>query len=79
MECVRPDRSVRQTHTGQYLLLWKRGGFKNDRMMVSILQTVCLPTVKKTFQRCHSDVHRIDTIILPDINFIETHPFHNSR
>jgi hypothetical protein len=30
----------------------KGGGFKNDRMMVSILQTytVCLPTVKKRFK-----------------------------
>jgi hypothetical protein len=49
-------------------------------MMISILQTytVCLSDSadgQKTFQRCHSDVHRIDTIILSDINVIETPPF----
>jgi hypothetical protein len=42
---VAVDTGVQKT----YLLLWKRGGFKNERMMVSILQMypVCLPTVKK--------------------------------
>jgi hypothetical protein len=34
---------------------------------------------QKTVQRCRSDVPRIDTIILSDINVIQTPSFDNSR
>jgi hypothetical protein len=36
------------------------------------------PNAQKTVQRCHSEVRRIDTIILSDINVIQTRPFHSS-
>jgi hypothetical protein len=46
--------------------------FMSDRMMISILPTYDVsPNGQKTVQRCHSDVHRIDTIVISDMNVIQ--------